>query len=172
MRGNMHAALGAAIGTAVTATTQNYDAGIVFFGCCMLGAVFPDIDLPDSKLGHLIRPLSRLLQKTFGHRGFIHTPLNAAILTIAYYLFTRVAEPGAFRLVAAGFLCGFFAHLLQDTFTKGGIMWLFPVPLKIHFTNIGSDSPVCVLITIGLIAASCILLCRFPALGNWLLLLE
>ena len=36
MRGNMHAALGAAIGTVVMTTTQNYDAGIVFLGCCMI----------------------------------------------------------------------------------------------------------------------------------------
>lgn len=169
MRGNMHAALGTVIGATAVVSTQNYSAGFIFMGCCILGSLFPDIDLPESRLGHAVKPVSMLLQKMFGHRGFIHTPLNAALLTLIYYLLTRAIEPGAFRIVAFGFLCGFFAHLLQDTFTKGGIMWLFPIRLKVHFTNIGSDSIWCIVITGILCIASFMLLYRVPDISRWLL---
>lgn len=151
MRGREHLMLGAAIGASVIAATQNYNDGFVLMGACMLGSLYPDIDLPSSKLGHIFKPISGLLNESYGHRGFIHTPLNAALVTVIYWSITYLTAPWMFWPAAFGFLIGFFAHLLQDTFTKGGIMWLYPLKVKIHFTNIKSDSIACFFITIALI---------------------
>lgn len=143
--------LGTAIGASVVAVTQNYDDGLIFMAACMLGSLYPDIDLPSSKMGHIFKPFAEILNQKYGHRGFVHTPLHAALLTLIYWGITSLCAPWAFRTVALGFLVGFFAHLLQDTFTKGGIMWLYPVKKSIHFTNIKSDSILCFFITIALI---------------------
>lgn len=151
MKGREHLMLGAAIGASVVAVTQNYNDGLIFMSTCMLGSLFPDIDLPGSKMGHVFKPISYLLNERYGHRGFIHTPLNAVLLTVIYWSITYLTAPWMFWPTAFGFLMGFFAHLLQDTFTKGGIMWLYPVKSKIHFTNIKSDSITCFFITIALI---------------------
>lgn len=169
MKGREHLILGTVVGASVAAATRNYDNGLIFMSACIVGSLSPDIDLPDSKLGHLIKPISALLNKIFGHRGFIHTPLNAAVLTLIYWLITRAIEPIAFRTVALGFLVGFTVHLIQDTFTKGGIMWLYPVKLKIHFTNIGSDSFLCFFITIALAIGWMVLLHNIPEIGAWLI---
>lgn len=168
MTGENHLLLGAAIGVSVVAVTQNCTDGAVFATACMLGSLYPDIDLPSTKIGHMCKPFSILLNKKYGHRGFIHSPLNAAFLTLIYWGLTYLTVPSAFNVVALGFLVGFFAHLVQDTLTKGGIPWFYPIKKKIHLTNIGADSKLCFFMTFGLAAGWLELLFRFPALGPFL----
>lgn len=168
MTGKNHLMLGTAIGASVIVISQNYTDGAVFMAACMLGSIFPDIDLPDTMIGHTCKPLAIALNRKYGHRGFIHSPLNAALLTFIYWGLTYLTVPTAFRTVALGFLVGFFAHLLQDTFTKKGIPWLYPLKYKIHFTNISSDSFICFFITLGLIAGWICLLFKFSGIAPFL----
>lgn len=115
---------------------------------CMAGSLYPDIDSVSSKLGRKVKSLSILFTKVFGHRGFIHSPVNGILLYLAIYAFTQDLIPDDPYCIAAGFLFGFMLHLIQDSFTRGGIPWLYPVcTKKIRFARFRSDSPWCFVIT-------------------------
>lgn len=58
---------------------------------CVLGSLYPDIDLATSKLGHKVKPVAIAVNKLFGHRNFVHSPLNCALITaLVYLLFSYV----------------------------------------------------------------------------------
>lgn len=76
----------------------------------LVGAVLPDIDL-------LFPPGWPF---PFVHRGLTHTPFLAGVVVGVLLL----AWPD--RRVPVGVAIGYCSHLLIDTFTAEGIMWLFP----------------------------------------------
>lgn len=107
---------------------------------CIIGSIYPDIDLPDSTLGYFLRPLSEPLSHFFGHRGFVHSPLHLFLLVI---LLNWILSPLIFsKYLVASFAIGYLAHLVQDTFTQGGVPWLWPISFKFHFTNLSSNNPI------------------------------
>lgn len=75
-----------------------------------LGGVVPDVDLY----------LGPVLGLPVVHRGAVHTPAALAVLVGVALLL------GAPRRVPAAFGVGFLSHLVVDTFTSAGIMWLYP----------------------------------------------
>lgn len=78
-----------------------------------LGSMFPDVDTRTSTLGKF-NPFSIFMK----HRGRLHTILGAILFTSIVYLF--------FPEGAISFGYGYFIHLLLDTLTPKGIMWLYP----------------------------------------------
>jgi len=75
-----------------------------------VGAVVPDVDL-------LFGPV---LAVPLVHRGAVHTPAAlAVVVSVGLFL-------GASRAGLAAFAVGFLSHLLLDSGTSAGIMWLFP----------------------------------------------
>lgn len=159
MQGYQHLFLGITTGACMASIIPKEQAAVCVIACT-IGSIFPDIDISTSKLGKRIKPASMIISHVFGHRGFIHTPLNGIILTILLCLVANEEFP----CIPSAFCVGFFLHLLQDTFTKAGIMWLFPIKAKIHFTNIKSNSLLCIPITLALAAISAwILLWLVPA---------
>ena len=88
-----------------------------------VGAVVPDLDL-----GILLgTPLG------LAHRGVVHTPAFVLVLGVA------LAAPARTRRFAPGVVVGGASHLLIESLTKSGIMWLFPLdtthyglPLGVH----------------------------------------
>ena len=81
MKGKEHLLLGTATGLiAASAISAPHSAQAALAVSCMVGSLYPDIDLVASKMGSVVKPLSFMLNKMFGHRGFIHTPINAALL--------------------------------------------------------------------------------------------
>lgn len=167
MKGSQHLFLGTVAGIAGSEIYAGTDAGIPFCLACMAGSLFPDIDLQTSKAGNIIWPISGLLNKTFGHRGFIHTPLNGAIMSLAVYALTNLVFLGFGIQIATGFALGFFLHLLQDTVTRGGIMWLWPLKIKIHLTNIRSNDIWCWPIT-AIFAAICACIVYFAKQAGYI----
>lgn len=159
MQGYQHLFLGITTGACMVSLVPKEQATACMVACA-IGSIFPDIDISTSKLGKKIKPASMIISHIFGHRGFVHTPLNGIMLTILLYLITSEA----FSCIPSTFCIGFFLHLLQDTFTKTGIMWLFPIKARIHFTNLKSSSLLCVPITLALAAISAwVLLWLVPA---------
>lgn len=156
MQGHQHLFLGTAAGLTGSLSFVEPAAGIAFCASCMIGSLYPDIDMGTSKIGRRAKPAAFILNGLFGHRGFIHTPINGILMTLVIYLISMAAFPPYAYEIASGFAVGFFLHLLQDTMTQGGIMWLWPVKLKIHFTNFKSSSPVHYLITLGMAAVTVI----------------
>ena len=142
MRGRDHLILGAALGAgmalAVKGPTSQGAIGIMM--PCILGSIYPDIDLPDSTLGFFLRPLSEPLNHFFGHRGFVHSPLHLFLLAC---LFNWILSPLIFsEYLVTSFVIGYLAHLIQDTFTRGGVPWLWPFNYKFHFSDLSSNNPI------------------------------
>ena len=94
----------------------------IFYAGVFLGIIVPDIDNASSFIGRKVRPLSWILQFTVGHRGIFHSLLFGLITA---YLLISLDRSGAL-----GFLIGYFSHLLLDSATPAGIMWLFPVSVR------------------------------------------
>lgn len=147
MQGHQHLILGTVAGIAGSANFGDRGAGLVFCIACMAGSLYPDVDLQTSKAGRAAGPVSAVINRIFGHRGFIHTPVNGILMYVIIATITGQIWPEYAYVLASGFTAGFFLHLLQDTMTKGGIMWFWPVKWKIHLTNLSSNSPVCYVIT-------------------------
>lgn len=104
----------------------------VFTISSVLGGLMPDIDMPTSTIGKPLKPISKLINKLFGHRTITHAafwiiPILLLILkfqnetTVSYHLLCIFLE---------GYLCGFLSHLLGDMMTTGGIPLLYPLQRK------------------------------------------
>lgn len=122
MLGRNHLLLGTIIGSstalAMNAAGMDVNTGVVM-GVTMLGAVLPDIDLPFTIAGTIFLPISCVLYKFFGHRGFIHSPLFVLLAGVVFYF----ALPYSYFLAI---VVGMVSHLVADFFTKGGIPLLYP----------------------------------------------
>lgn len=139
-----------------------------FAGFAVLGSLLPDVDLPNTKMGKRLGLLSDMLNKRFGHRGFIHTPLCGALLTLGLYAAAQKLGLKNFAWFgAAGLMTGYLLHLIQDMFTRGGVPLLFPLSRgKIALTKFRSNSRVHAFITIALIVLWFYTLVPF---SNWLM---
>jgi inner membrane protein len=101
----------------------------------VLGAVVPDIDL-------LFSPA---WQSPFVHRGLTHTPFLGGVVVAALLVTGR-------RRVALGVAIGFLSHLVLDSLTKSGVMWLYPLSVH-HFAfdiSVHSLGPTLVIWTVVL----------------------
>lgn len=93
---------------------------LLFIALVCLGAIMPDIDYVDSKIGRRLKPISRIISYLFGHRGFMHTIFPPLIVFgIASYL-----GKGFWGF---GFLVGYLSHLISDGLTKEGVMAFYPI---------------------------------------------
>lgn len=83
----------------------------------LLGGIAPDIDLF----------FGRIWAFPLVHRGVIHTPLFLVILV------GGLALAGSSEWVALAVGISFCSHLVMDSFTDAGIMWLYPASVY-HFS--------------------------------------
>lgn len=162
MRGIQHLTLGFAVGITGAFLYGAPVAGMGFAASCCIGSLYPDIDIPTSTAGKIVPPISILINRIFGHRGFFHSPINLAVSLFLLYrilLLIRLNSPEVYVL---GFLCGFLIHLIQDTFTVNGIQWLWPLSWKIRVIGVHSDSnTACWIITTVLFIVSLFFLKKF-----------
>lgn len=105
---------------------------IILFG--VLGSLFPDIDIKNSKIGHKAKGISFVLNKFFGHRGFIHSPFLYCTIYLAFFCLYTTKCPieyhSLYYAANTGFLMGALSHLILDTFNKVGIPWFMPFSTK------------------------------------------
>jgi inner membrane protein len=103
-----------------------------------LGGVAPDIDQPTAPLwrnlpeGHFVgRVFGKLLG---GHRFLSHSVVGLALFAWLSNLLLHFLHPIMphvdILLVWYAFLIGYVSHLVMDTFTKEGVPWLLPIPVK------------------------------------------
>ncbi len=111
---------------------------IVAFLANQIGGITPDIDQPTAPFwrnlpigGYFGRMIGKMLG---GHRFITHSLLGVALLGFlskALLVFLHPLMPKVdITLVWWAFLIGVASHLIMDTFTKEGVPWLLPIPIK------------------------------------------
>ena len=83
-----------------------------------LGALLPDIDSEQSSIGRYIKPISRAIP----HRTFTHTLWVVLILVALGWYFKS--------LLLFALTLGYIFHLVEDSFSKQGINWFYPIGPK------------------------------------------
>lgn len=116
------------LGTALIAVVAN-----------QIGGILPDIDQPTAPLWKNL-PEGKFFGKVFdkasgGHRFITHSLLGSVIFgVLAHWLlmFLHPIMPHVnIGLVWWAFMIGLASHLIMDTFTKEGVPWLLPIPIRI-----------------------------------------
>lgn len=96
-----------------------------------IGALFPDIDESKSYIGRRTRGISDIINLVFGHRGITHTLVGWLVFSI--FVFGVGFFLNDIR-ISFYLSLGFFLHVLEDSFSKGSVMWFYPFSeKKIHF---------------------------------------
>lgn len=124
---------GIAVGTYILHLPLQPDTVSVIFtllASSVVGGLFPDIDHQNSKIGRSMRPVSRAVSKTLGHRGMTHTLLFNLMIPLVAILFANVMIPPGWRtltdMAIIGFTAGYASHLLLDSLTPQGVPLLAP----------------------------------------------
>ena len=91
---------------------------------CIVAALLPDIDHPGSIIGRTVLPLSKFINRNYGHRTITHSLAALVVVTLAMWL---VAYWGALDgpytfLVFSGYL----SHLIFDMMTVAGVPLFYP----------------------------------------------
>ncbi len=110
---------------------------LVALSANFIGGLIPDIDQPTAKLwndmrgGHIFAKLiSPLLG---GHRFISHSLLGVLLFGFVSSQILKLMSTFLIvdmSIVWWSFMIGFWSHLIMDTFTKEGVPWLFPIPIK------------------------------------------
>ena len=103
-----------------------------------IGGIVPDIDQPTAPFwrnlpvgGYFGRFIDKMLG---GHRFLTHSLLGIVLFGFLSDLLLHFLHPIMrsvdIRIVWISFLVGMVSHLIMDTFTKEGVPWLLPLPIK------------------------------------------
>ena len=103
-----------------------------------IGGIAPDIDQPTAPFWRNL-PIGKLFGKMFdilsgGHRFLSHSLLGVVLFGLLAHLLLQLLQPimGSvdIQIVWWAFMIGILSHLIMDTFTKEGVPWLLPIPVK------------------------------------------
>ncbi len=103
-----------------------------------LGGIVPDIDQPTAPFWRNL-PIGGLFGKIIakmlgGHRFLTHSLVGLGLLGFLVHLLLSVLQPIIphiqIEYVWWAFMIGAISHLIMDTFTKEGVPWLLPIPVK------------------------------------------
>ncbi|MBW4062037.1 metal-dependent hydrolase [Candidatus Saccharibacteria bacterium] len=103
-----------------------------------LGGIAPDIDEPTAPLWRNL-PVGTFFGKIIGkmlggHRFLTHSIVGAALFGWLLHVLLGLLGPIMHtvdpHLVWWAFMIGLISHLIMDTFTKEGVPWLLPIPIK------------------------------------------
>jgi inner membrane protein len=103
-----------------------------------LGGIAPDIDQPTAPLWRNL-PEGHFFGKAFdkgvgGHRFLTHSLLGLLLFGFLLNMLLKFLHPIMPHVdigyVWWAFMIGVVSHLVMDTFTKEGVPWLLPVPIK------------------------------------------
>lgn len=109
-----------------------------------IGGIFPDIDQPTAPLWRNL-PIGRHFGRLFsiltsGHRALTHSIVGVVItgflLNAVLHFFQPVMTNVDIGLVWWAFMIGVVSHLIMDSFTREGVPWLLPIPIKFGFPPI------------------------------------
>ena len=103
-----------------------------------IGGIVPDIDQPTAPFWRNL-PIGRIFGKIFdtligGHRFISHSVIGLVLFGLLAQALLHFLQPilGSIdiQIVWWAFMIGIVSHLIMDTFTKEGVPWLLPVPIK------------------------------------------
>ena len=109
-----------------------------------IGGITPDIDQPTAPFWRNL-PIGGIFGKIIGkmlggHRFLTHSLLGLGLFSVLINLLLHFLHPIMknvdIRLVWWAFMIGMVSHLIMDTFTKEGVPWLLPIPVKFGFPPI------------------------------------
>lgn len=110
---------------------------IVSISANFVGGLAPDIDQSTAELWGRIRGgsiLGKMLAPLFGgHRFISHSFLGMALFGYGSWFILNLMSSVLIvnmDVVWWAFMIGFASHLIMDTFTRDGVPWLFPIPIK------------------------------------------
>lgn len=106
-----------------------------------LGGIAPDIDQPTAPFwrnlpvgGIFGRFIGRMLG---GHRFLTHSLIGLALMGFLVHWLLTFLQPimphVQTEYVWWAFMIGMISHLVMDSFTKEGVPWLLPIPIKFGF---------------------------------------
>lgn len=104
----------------------------------LMGGIVPDVDQPTAPFWRNL-PVGRYFGRVFGalnggHRFLTHSLLGLALFGFGAHWLLVALQPVMtsvnIDLVWWAFIIGMVSHLMMDTFTKEGVPWLLPVPVK------------------------------------------
>ncbi len=131
MLGRTHALIGGMLTLSLAGPFVPRDSLAPVLMCGALGALLPDLDSPRSLLTAWqiagvspLQPLARVINRTFGHRGALHSFLGWGIASVGFIALSAIP----FWNIAASFALslGYLSHLAADASTKTGIPFLYP----------------------------------------------
>ena len=106
-----------------------------------IGGIAPDIDQPTAPLWRNL-PIGGPIGKVFdrllgGHRFLTHSLLGVVLFGYATKFILGILRPllphADIGVITWAFVIGMITHLIMDTFTKEGVPWLLPIPVKFGF---------------------------------------
>lgn len=125
-----------------TVVTQNIEPMtlatlVASLGANFIGALVPDMDQPTADLWRRV-PAGTVFGKLLypimgGHRFISHSLLGIFLFGFGTnFLFQKLGTIVLvdMSIVWIAFMIGFISHLIMDTFTKDGVPWLFPIPIR------------------------------------------
>lgn len=107
----------------------------------LIGGIAPDADQPTAPFWRNL-PVGKYFGRAFGmlnggHRFITHSLIGVALFGFAAHWLLVSLRPilGSVDrdLVWWAFMIGMISHLIMDSFTKEGVPWLLPVPIKFGF---------------------------------------
>ncbi|WP_070000690.1 metal-dependent hydrolase [Cellulosilyticum sp. I15G10I2] len=91
---------------------------VIFYGCCTLGSILPDIDHPEAFISKFIPLLPYALYNSVGHRTLTHGILFTAIIFLLVAFINIVA--------GVGIALGILSHIALDMLSPYGVAFLYP----------------------------------------------
>jgi membrane-bound metal-dependent hydrolase YbcI (DUF457 family) len=104
-----------------------------------IGGILPDIDQPTAPFWRNL-PVGKTVGRFFdkfigGHRFITHSLLGVVLFGFLFWMLLTFLHPVILNvdsmLVWWAFMIGIMSHLVMDSFTKEGVPWLLPLPLKL-----------------------------------------
>jgi inner membrane protein len=110
----------------------------------LIGGIVPDIDQPTAPFWRNLPiggVIGRIIDKLLGgHRFLTHSLLGLGLFGWLSWLLLEFLHPIMPAIdnwiVWVGFMIGMISHLVMDSFTKEGVPWLLPIPIKFGFPPI------------------------------------
>lgn len=114
---------------------------IAAFLANQLGGIAPDIDQPTAPFWRNL-PIGKFFGRFFGrilggHRFLTHSLIGVALMGFVVNWLLVIVHPimpsVQIEYVWWAFMIGMVSHLVMDSFTKEGVPWLLPIPIKFGF---------------------------------------
>lgn len=88
-----------------------------------LFSILPDIDTPNSYIGHKLKITSHIINRIFHHRTITHSFILPSIsLCISPFLYTGIT----YGIIVVSAYVGLISHVILDFLTPQGVPLLYP----------------------------------------------